>query len=187
MSETQNLEAESLLTSAEVAKLLQVDATSIINWSKKGYLQYYRTPGGHRRIKAADVVSFLKQRGMPIPPTLTGIDEKRLMVVEKDQKAVAQIKKELEPYTAQLQQVYCESVVEALLEVGTFRPQLMLIDANVDNVKEVVAQVKKRGVDVMLINADGNKNLDDVGAIGVLSSPMSSGPVLNQLGLVERA
>src|SRR3954468_5252378 len=101
-----NVETETLLTSAEVARLLQVDATSIINWSKKGYLQYYRTPGGHRRIRASDVVSFLKQRGMPIPPPLTGIDEKRILVVEPDAKELKNARRLLEPYAHVLRQEF---------------------------------------------------------------------------------
>lgn len=192
MSEVQNsLEAESLLTSAEVAKLLQVDATSIINWSKKGYLQYYRTPGGHRRIRAADVVSFLKQRGMPIPATLTGIDEKRLLVVERDAKEIKAIRKELEDYSGTMKQLYTQSIVEALLEIGTFRPQLLLLDGGIADALDIVEQLKKKGVDVMIVTDDASKDFEkrahEAGALGVLARPVHAGPVLNHLGLVERA
>jgi excisionase family DNA binding protein len=191
------LDAESLLTSAEVAKLLQVDATSIINWSKKGYLQYYRTPGGHRRIRAADVVAFLKQRGMPIPPVLTGIDEKRLLVVEQDGKEIKNVRKVLEGYTTTLKQVYTQSIVQALLDMGTFRPHLLLLDMNITGMDpfEIVDQLKKKpetaGVEVLLMAEQPNKDMErrasEVGALGVLQKPVSAGPVLNQLGLVERA
>src|SRR5689334_22804120 len=141
------LDADSLLTSAEVSKLLQVDAMSIINWSIKGYLQYYRTPGGHRRIRASDVVSFLKQRGMPIPPPLTGIDEKRILVVDHDQKELKNARRLLEPYAHILRQEFTHSPVEGLLDVTTFRPHMLLLDASLGsgwNALEVVEQLKRK-------------------------------------------
>jgi len=190
------LEPDSLLTSAEVAKLLQVDATSIINWSTKGYLQYYRTPGGHRRIRASDVVAFLKQRGMPIPQPLTGIDEKRVVVVEHDAKAMKDAKRLLEPYQHVLKQIYTQSPVEALLDVATFRPHMLVLDASVGglNALEIVQQLKQKpetqNVDIVLIADSGDKDYEkravEVGAIGVITRPLPVNYLLQTLGLEEK-
>lgn len=64
---------ETLLTTAVVARLLQCNVTTVINWVKKGYLSTYRTPGGHRRISAAEVARFLVKQGLPLPESLAGV------------------------------------------------------------------------------------------------------------------
>jgi len=59
-----------LLTTHEVADLLQVDASSVSKWIDKGTLTGYRTPGGHRRVLAKDVRSMAKEWGTFLPPEL---------------------------------------------------------------------------------------------------------------------
>lgn len=62
---------EKLYTSHEVGALLQMDPSSIVKWVNDGMLPAYRTPGGHRRVRASDLLTFLKQHGMWIPAELT--------------------------------------------------------------------------------------------------------------------
>ncbi|MBF0384266.1 MAG: helix-turn-helix domain-containing protein [Candidatus Omnitrophica bacterium] len=47
-------------STVDAAKLCSVTRFSIINWTKKGILKTTRTPGGHRRIHRADLISFIK-------------------------------------------------------------------------------------------------------------------------------
>jgi excisionase family DNA binding protein len=53
-----------LMTPAEVAAILHIDAHKIARWSDQGRLRSVRTPGGHRRYFAADVLT-LAQRHAP--------------------------------------------------------------------------------------------------------------------------
>jgi len=66
-----------------------------------------------------------------------------------------------------------------------------LLDASTPDAIEIVEQLKKKGVDVMLMTNDASKEFEkkatDAGAKGVLVRPLHAGPVLNHLGLVERA
>src|SRR6185369_1152655 len=114
---------------------------------------------------------------------------RRLLVVERDPKELKNTKKAFEDYSQQMKQVYSDSLVKALLEVGTLRPHLVLLDATINEVFDVVGELKKRGTEVMVIVGEGQKELEkratDAGAIGVLTRPIHAGPVLNHLGLVE--
>lgn len=47
-------------STVEAGKLCSVTRFSIINWTKRGILKATRTPGGHRRIHRADLISFIK-------------------------------------------------------------------------------------------------------------------------------
>lgn len=67
--------AETFLTSHECGAMLQCNPSSINKWVKEGKIPAHRTPGGHRRIKAGDLVAFLKRFENPIPAALAGIAE----------------------------------------------------------------------------------------------------------------
>lgn len=55
--------AEAPLTSGDVAKLFNVHPSTVIEWADKGQLPCFRTPGGQRRFRRADVEAFLA----PVP------------------------------------------------------------------------------------------------------------------------
>lgn len=79
---------DKLLTTHQAAKLLQVDPGSVIHWIDKGKVRAYRTPGGHRRLRAADLREFLRASGMFVPEPLSGV-RIGLLLVEPDRKVLA--------------------------------------------------------------------------------------------------
>jgi excisionase family DNA binding protein len=59
-------EIEALLTPGEVSNMFRVDARTVVRWAKQGKITAVRTPGGHRRYRAAEVHALLAgipQRG----------------------------------------------------------------------------------------------------------------------------
>ncbi len=68
--EPTSITAETYLTSHEAGKLIQSNPSSINKWVKEGLITAHATPGGHRRIKAADFVAFLSAHNMPVPSVL---------------------------------------------------------------------------------------------------------------------
>ncbi len=75
------------LSTSTVAEMLGVAAGSVANWIDKGQLKAGRTPGGHRRVTALDLLRFLKQQKLPIPPELSDV-ESTILIVD-DEPAVA--------------------------------------------------------------------------------------------------
>lgn len=59
-----------LLTSHEIGSMLQVNPSTVNDWAKRGLLTAYRTPGGHRRFRLGDLVTFLAQHEMMAPRML---------------------------------------------------------------------------------------------------------------------
>lgn len=57
---TPDIEAEELLTPAEVARLFRVSPSTVTRWAKTGRLATVRTLGGHHRFRAAEVYALLK-------------------------------------------------------------------------------------------------------------------------------
>jgi excisionase family DNA binding protein len=56
------VEADPLLTSAEVAVLFGVDRRTVARWAREGVLPAAPTPGRHLRFHEADVRALLKGR-----------------------------------------------------------------------------------------------------------------------------
>jgi excisionase family DNA binding protein len=55
-----------IFSTFDVAKICKVDITSVINWVKAGRIKAHKTPGGHRRIKRKDLITFLEKYNFPI-------------------------------------------------------------------------------------------------------------------------
>lgn len=72
-SEPKNILPETYLTSHEAGAMLQSNPSSINKWVKEGKIPAHTTPGGHRRIKAGDLVAFLNEFEMPVPAQLEGV------------------------------------------------------------------------------------------------------------------
>ena len=53
------VEAEALLTPAEVAALFRVDPKTVTRWANTGKLTSLRTLGGHRRYRESEVRNLL--------------------------------------------------------------------------------------------------------------------------------
>lgn len=60
-------ETGELLLPREVAVMFRVDPKTVIRWANAGKLRSFRTAGGHRRFRAADVEEFMRQQADGVP------------------------------------------------------------------------------------------------------------------------
>ena len=72
-----------ILTTYDISKYCEVSFMTVIDWVNQGKLPAYKTPGGHRRIKKDDLVTFLKKHEMPIHPDLKH-KVKKILVVDDE-------------------------------------------------------------------------------------------------------
>ena len=121
------LTPDSLLTSHHAGSLLQVHPSSINKWVKEGRIPAFRTPGGHRRIRAADLVSFLTEHQMPVPRDLQAASRRRILIVDDDQTQLETLARAFEPYPS-VEVITCDNAVEALVKVGSYKPHLVVLD-----------------------------------------------------------
>ena len=59
---SKQVSGEQLLTPAEVAALFRVDPKTVSRWAAEGKLSEFRTLGGHRRFRAAEVYALLEPK-----------------------------------------------------------------------------------------------------------------------------
>jgi CheY-like chemotaxis protein len=138
--------SDNLLTSSEVGHLLQVNPSSVKKWVDDGLLLAFHTPGGHRRIRALDLVEFLFRHKMPIPAELADAGRKRVLLVDDNGVQLSALSRSLKRHADRLEVVTANNGIDALVLVGSFQPHFIVLDIfmpEIDGV-EVCRRLKKR-------------------------------------------
>ncbi len=116
-----------LLTTSEVANYCQVTNDGVVKWIKARKLKAYSTPGGHYRIRKSDFKEFLGRYGMPVDPEFFAEEKKRILVVDDETTIIEIITQALGDATS-YQVSSARDGYEAGLKIGTFRPDLIILD-----------------------------------------------------------
>ncbi|MCC7385844.1 MAG: response regulator [Deltaproteobacteria bacterium] len=190
------IDPEGYLTSHQVGALLKVDPSSVNNWVKAGRLSAFRTPGGHLRVRVSDLVVFLNVYRMPIPERLVTAAHKRLMVVDDDPRQLRALRRLLKPHDAQLEVLLLDNEIDALIQVGAFRPHLIVLDVymgdldGVEVARRLKANPATRGIDIIITSAHMTEELErraqKVGAVSCIAKPLSVSQILDALGVATQ-
>ncbi len=134
-----------LFTTYDVSRMLQVDASTVAKWIDKGLLVAFRTPGGHRRVRATDLRSFCIVHQMPIPEEL-GSQKVRLLAVDDEKPALTALKRALQPFSDRIELSTTNSGVDALLMVFDEKPHGVIIDLGMPDVDglEMLRKLRSR-------------------------------------------
>jgi excisionase family DNA binding protein len=191
------LSPESLLTSYEAGALLQVNPSSINNWVRAGRIPAFRTPGGHLRIRARDLVQFLCVHKMPIPTNLEAAGRQRILITDDDPKQLASLRRVLKPHSDRLEVAFAENGVDALVQIGSFRPHLVVLDVYMPELDglTVCRRLKKSGatkeIDLILMTGRLTPELErrahEAGVRCCIQKPIKLDVLLREAGLGETA
>jgi excisionase family DNA binding protein len=135
---------EDTLTVYKASQVCKVSSKSIINWIEAGHIKAYKTVGGHRRIKREDLEEFMKRQGIPVPSDQPATDRKRILVVDDDPIIVETIVQALEEDEFDYEVISAADGFEAGLQVNHFRPDLLILDIMMPDIKgnEVCRKIK---------------------------------------------
>jgi excisionase family DNA binding protein len=121
---------EALYTTHDVSQLLQVDPSTVSKWVDRGLLQAFKTPGGHRRIRAGTLKAFVKSHGMPIPAELGG-EAFKILLVDTHKTTADSVRRILKAQETPVELFHRTSGVQALLDLDTLSPSALFWDAGV--------------------------------------------------------
>ncbi len=132
-----------IYTTHEVSKLLQVNPRSVINWIEQDLLTSYRTPGGHRRISRDDLMAFLRNHQIPIPPGLS--EEKLKVLIVEDEDSIVKILKMFFERQNTYEVHSASDGITALIDIGRSHPNLIILDILIPGVDglEVCRRIKE--------------------------------------------
>jgi excisionase family DNA binding protein len=135
---------EDTLTVYKASQMCNVSSKSIINWIEAGHIKAYKTVGGHRRIKYDDLIAFMKRQGIPVPDDTPSNDRKKILVVDDDPIIVETIVQALEEDEHDYEVISAADGFEAGLQVNHFRPDLLILDIMMPDIKgnEVCKKIK---------------------------------------------
>jgi excisionase family DNA binding protein len=117
------------LTTHKVAKLMGVSLPTVVTWVNAGKLAAHRTPGGHRRIAAPDLVRFAREYNYPLSEDFLRMVDPvpRVLVVDDDQAFCEMVRDYLE-MKGSFRVEIANSGFAAGMIVARFRPDLILMD-----------------------------------------------------------
>ena len=96
---------DQLLSITKAAKILGVHPLTLRNWSEKGQIPFYRTPGGHRRFRQQDLANFLA--GMS-----QNVDAKEIALVATTHQALRRVLDKPAPTPMVVQPVWQQNLSE---------------------------------------------------------------------------
>jgi excisionase family DNA binding protein len=134
-----------VLTVFRAAQYCGVSPKTVSNWIDEGHIKSFRTVGGHRRIRKADLEEFLKSRGLPaVAKEVSEEQHKKILVIDDDKLIVETIVHSLEEEPHDYEIISASDGFEAGLQVSHFKPDLLILDIMMPDIDgyEVCRRVK---------------------------------------------
>lgn len=179
-------------SSFQIGKMLDVSRQAVNQWIDKGYIQSYRTPGGHRRVRRADLIGFLKERKIPIPEVLQkSIDDRanevqpRIMMIDDDEDFLVLMQQAILEQLPRAQVSLYSNGYDALVAIGANPPDLLVLDMKMPKIDgpEVCQRLKSnqrtKSLPIMMVTAhDSEIGLDQLSELGVSQVINKATPIL---------
>lgn len=180
-------------TTQQIAKMLGVSIPTVVNWVKQGRIEAHKTPGGHRRISAEALAQFSSTYAYPLlgeSQMEVASGAQRALVVDKERDfgemvgEYLQLKGGFEVRTA-------TSALEAGFFLGSFKPHVVLLDLELDDVfggdivrlsrtHHAMREVKFLGTTTFLQSLPAER-LRGMGLDGVIEKPLKLDEVLSRI------
>jgi excisionase family DNA binding protein len=120
---------------AGIGRLLGFHTSTIASWIDSGRLPAQRTPGGHRRVRTADLRRFAAENGFPIPWDVRRPDgRRRILVVDDDPQVLRSLQRGFRPHLDAFEVDGCYDGIEALVMIGATLPDLVLLDIYMEGI-----------------------------------------------------
>ncbi len=151
----------SFYTTFEISQICEVNPTTVQNWVKEKKLKAFVTPGGHRRIRREDLLSFLNEFQMPVPEDLA--PRRPLVMIVDDEKEVLDLLcSVLKSGNDGIEVACAQSGVEALLQIGERTPDLLVLDImmpgmdGIEVCEKLRSSPRSRNLKIVGISGDTN-------------------------------
>lgn len=117
-------------TTRKIARLFGVSVPTVSAWIDEGRLKGHRTPGGHRRVRAADLASFAEAHGYPLPPELRHLlGPPRVLVIDAERDFADMVRDYLN-LRGDFDVRVADGAFAAGYLMGSFQPHVVLLDTS---------------------------------------------------------
>lgn len=116
------------------AKLLGISVGTVHNLVEKNDLIAWKTQGGHRRISLQSIQNYLYLHNIAPASLLKSADRIRVLVVEDDENTRQMLQANFNKWDdLPLDAVMYASAIEAILDISSLRPHVLLTDLRLPN------------------------------------------------------
>lgn len=156
-----------LIGTYDAARLLKVAPTTVQRWIDDGAFPCFRTVGNHRRIRKTDLVEFLKKQNIQLPTELHEAAPK-VLVVDDDVYVQKVLPKLLREKFAGAEVDAARDGVEALLKIGNWVPDLIVLDVVMPNmngvevVKHMKSEAKYKHIKIVAYSGSDVEHKEDI-------------------------
>ncbi len=116
------------------AKVLGISVGTVQGLVEKNDLRAWKTQGGHRRISLQSIQEYQRRHNLSPASTASGDDRLRVLVVEDDENTRIMLQANFEKWGLPIDAVMYSSAMEALLDMPSLQPQVLLTDLRMPNV-----------------------------------------------------
>jgi len=116
------------------AKMLGISVGTVQGLVEKNDLKAWKTQGGHRRISLQSIQEYQRRHNLAPASMLQGEDRLRVLVVEDDENTRLMLQANFDQWGLPLDAVMYSSAMEALLDMPSLQPQVLLTDLKMPNV-----------------------------------------------------
>lgn len=175
------------LSTTTVARMLGVAVGSVANWIDNNKLKAGRTPGGHRRVTKADLLSFVRRHNLPVPDELVGA-RPRILIVDDEPDITKWIAKIVQEHHPDYEVKEAHEGFGAGEIVGSWQPNVVLLDLRMPDLDgfAVCSRIKSRpdGKNVVVIAITGDdtpqakSRIIECGAVAYLTKPLDTNQLM---------
>ena len=116
------------------AKMLGISVGTVQGLVEKNDLKAWKTQGGHRRISLQSIQDYQRRHNLAPASMMQGEDRLRVLVVEDDESTRLMLQANFDQWGLPLDAVMYSSAMEALLDMPSLQPQVLLTDLKMPNV-----------------------------------------------------
>jgi CheY-like chemotaxis protein len=175
----------------EAARILCVPQASITAWIRERHCEAVRRPRRRRRIAAADLVRFARDRRLPIPEALRALAITKVLVIDDEQLVLSALRRSLKSRSDEFCIEMSSSSVQGLSLIGSFQPTVLLLDIRMPGLDglEVMERLRTTAEtkDLLVVAMSGymdegtTERCIKLGAAACLSKPVSGSALCEAL------
>lgn len=154
-------------TTGEIAGFCHVTINAVKKWIASGKLTAFRTPGGHYRVTREDFIAFLDRYKLDIKEEVFP-NRKKILIIDDESSVVEYVKGALESMARGYLIETAEDGYEALIKVGDFKPELLVLDIRMPNINgfEVCRRIKgdetTKQIKILAVTAYGKDDIEKI-------------------------
>ncbi len=125
------------LSTAEAARMLGLSTTLVQTLVDQGELKGWKTRGGHRRISLESILEYQSASRSTMGSNVKSVAKPRVTVVLENPQLMAQLIASNAAWKFPVEVTFFDSVTEALLELSSKRPDMLVVEMSMPRVQQV--------------------------------------------------